>query len=206
MIPAFMAMGWQWLALTLADPNRHVGRVADPPGDPRREPAPPGDDHGHAHLARRRSIVHLVCRGPAERERKKTTSTSRSPPSSWCWCSLAATPRHGSITRPPRLSSCFDMGAKTASVVDVAGTEREVPIDDVHVGDRFVVRPGEKIATDGVVVEGASRDRRVTSGRASRWKSGPGRRSPAQRMTSAAGSSSRRRESAPVPSRRSGVS
>ena len=48
------------------------------------------------------------------------------------------------------------MGAKTASVVDVAGTEREVPIDDVHVGDRFVVRPGEKIATDGVVVEGAS--------------------------------------------------
>ena len=32
----------------------------------------------------------------------------------------------------------------------------EIPIDQLAVGDRFVVRPGEKIATDGRVVEGAS--------------------------------------------------
>ncbi|MFG2905540.1 heavy metal translocating P-type ATPase [Kitasatospora sp. NPDC048286] len=37
-----------------------------------------------------------------------------------------------------------------------AGTEVRIPIADLAVGDRFVVRPGEKIATDGTVVEGAS--------------------------------------------------
>ncbi|WP_316519986.1 heavy metal translocating P-type ATPase [Kitasatospora brasiliensis] len=37
-----------------------------------------------------------------------------------------------------------------------AGVEVLIPIADLSVGDRFVVRPGEKIATDGTVVEGAS--------------------------------------------------
>ena len=36
------------------------------------------------------------------------------------------------------------------------GHEVRVPVDQVVVGDRFIVRPGEKIATDGIVVEGAS--------------------------------------------------
>ncbi len=36
------------------------------------------------------------------------------------------------------------------------GVEGRIPIEELAVGDRFVVRPGEKIATDGVVVEGAS--------------------------------------------------
>ena len=36
------------------------------------------------------------------------------------------------------------------------GREQRVPIAQLAVGDRFVVRPGEKIATDGKVVEGAS--------------------------------------------------
>jgi P-type Cu+ transporter len=47
------------------------------------------------------------------------------------------------------------LGAKDVAVVR-DGVERRVPIGDLVVGDRFVVRPGEKIATDGVVVEGAS--------------------------------------------------
>ena len=73
------------------------------------------------------------------------------------------------------LRALLDMGAKTASVVDVAGTEREVPIDDVHVGDRFVVRPGEKIATDGVVVEGASAiDASLLTGESLPVEVGPG--------------------------------
>ena len=47
------------------------------------------------------------------------------------------------------------LGAKDAMVLR-DGVERRVPVSDLVVGDRFVVRPGEKIATDGVVVEGAS--------------------------------------------------
>ena len=38
----------------------------------------------------------------------------------------------------------------------VGGTERRVPVDRLAVGDEFVVRPGEKVATDGVVVSGTS--------------------------------------------------
>ncbi len=54
------------------------------------------------------------------------------------------------------LRALFELGAKDAAVLDAAGSERRVPIGMLQVGDRFVVRPGEKIATDGVVVEGAS--------------------------------------------------
>jgi Cu+-exporting ATPase len=45
--------------------------------------------------------------------------------------------------------------AKTARVL-VDGEEREVPIQEVKVGDIMIVRPGEKIPTDGVIVEGES--------------------------------------------------
>ncbi|WP_435362930.1 heavy metal translocating P-type ATPase [Haloarchaeobius sp. DYHT-AS-18] len=54
------------------------------------------------------------------------------------------------------LRSLLEMEADTATVVDEDGTEREVPLQDVEVGDRMKVRPGEKIPTDGVVVEGDS--------------------------------------------------
>ncbi len=47
------------------------------------------------------------------------------------------------------------MGAKDVAVVR-DGVERRIPIDQLAVGDVFVVRPGEKIATDGMVVEGSS--------------------------------------------------
>jgi Cu+-exporting ATPase len=50
------------------------------------------------------------------------------------------------------LRSLLEMGAKTARLE----SGEEVPITDLRVGDRFVVRPGEKIATDGRVVDGAS--------------------------------------------------
>jgi len=45
--------------------------------------------------------------------------------------------------------------AKSARIL-VDGVEKEVPIEDVNVGDIMVVRPGDKIPTDGVVVEGES--------------------------------------------------
>ncbi|MFB6297806.1 MAG: heavy metal translocating P-type ATPase [Salinirussus sp.] len=49
----------------------------------------------------------------------------------------------------------LEMEADTATLVE-DGTEREVPVSDVEVGDRLRVRPGEKVPTDGVVVEGSS--------------------------------------------------
>jgi Cu+-exporting ATPase len=49
----------------------------------------------------------------------------------------------------------LELGAKTARVIR-DGEEVEIPVDDVEVGDVMVVRPGEKIPTDGVVLTGES--------------------------------------------------
>jgi Cu+-exporting ATPase len=49
-----------------------------------------------------------------------------------------------------------ELGAKEASLLDADGGERRVPVEQIAEGDLFVVRPGEKVATDGVVVEGQS--------------------------------------------------
>jgi Cu+-exporting ATPase len=48
------------------------------------------------------------------------------------------------------------MAAKTARLISPDGTEAEVPLEDVQVGDHLRVRPGDKVPVDGVVVEGRS--------------------------------------------------
>ncbi|MFE6871823.1 heavy metal translocating P-type ATPase [Kitasatospora sp. NPDC057692] len=53
------------------------------------------------------------------------------------------------------LHALLDLGAKDVAVLQ-GGREVRLPVEHLTVGTRFVVRPGEKIATDGVVVEGAS--------------------------------------------------
>lgn len=53
------------------------------------------------------------------------------------------------------LRALLDMGAKEVSVL-IDDTEHLRPVDSLHVDDVFVVRPGQKIATDGVVIDGAS--------------------------------------------------
>ena len=53
------------------------------------------------------------------------------------------------------LRALGELGAKDAAVLR-DGVETRVPLTQLVVGDQFVVRPGEKIATDGVVVSGAS--------------------------------------------------
>jgi len=54
------------------------------------------------------------------------------------------------------LRKLLEMEAETATVVDEDGNEEEIPLEDVEVGDRMKVRPGEKIPTDGVVIDGQS--------------------------------------------------
>jgi P-type Cu+ transporter len=54
------------------------------------------------------------------------------------------------------LKALLELGAKDVAVLDETGNERRVPIEELQVGDRFVVRPGEKVATDGTVEEGTS--------------------------------------------------
>ena len=87
-----------------------------------------GDDH-HLYLEVASTTVALILAGRYFESRSKR--------------------RAGSALR-----ALLERGASTARVLDDAGNEREVPSADLRVGDRFVVRPGERIATDGVVIEG----------------------------------------------------
>ncbi|MFP3902584.1 MAG: heavy metal translocating P-type ATPase, partial [Acidimicrobiia bacterium] len=73
------------------------------------------------------------------------------------------------------IEALMELGAKDVAVLDDDGVEHRVPVDRLAVGDRFVVRPGEKIATDGVVVEGASAvDRSLLTGESVPVEVGPG--------------------------------
>ncbi|WP_409058355.1 heavy metal translocating P-type ATPase [Streptomyces sp. SYP-A7185] len=54
------------------------------------------------------------------------------------------------------LKALLRLGAKDVTLLRDGGREETVPVGDLRTGDRFLVRPGEKIATDGRVVEGAS--------------------------------------------------
>jgi Cu+-exporting ATPase len=53
------------------------------------------------------------------------------------------------------LRALLELGAKDVAVLR-DGTELRIPVEHLQVGDEFVVRPGEKVATDGVVVSGSS--------------------------------------------------
>ncbi|MFE4050566.1 heavy metal translocating P-type ATPase [Streptomyces sp. YIM B13518] len=54
------------------------------------------------------------------------------------------------------LRALLELGAKDVAVLTPDGGEKTVPVAELRTGDRFLVRPGEKIATDGTVVEGSS--------------------------------------------------
>ena len=57
------------------------------------------------------------------------------------------------------LKSLMKMAPKTAVIVEGEGsarTEKTVPVEDVKIGDRFIVRPGDSIPVDGIVIEGQS--------------------------------------------------
>ncbi|MFC3995631.1 heavy metal translocating P-type ATPase [Nocardiopsis sediminis] len=72
------------------------------------------------------------------------------------------------------LRALLELGAKDVTVVR-GGTERRIPVGDLAEGDLFVVRPGEKIATDGAVEEGTSAvDMSMLTGESVPVEVGPG--------------------------------
>lgn len=54
------------------------------------------------------------------------------------------------------IKSLLGLAPKTARRINADGTEEDVPLTHVHVGDTLRVRPGEKVPVDGVVIEGVS--------------------------------------------------
>ena len=65
------------------------------------------------------------------------------------------------------IRALLDMAAKTARVIRPDGTEEEIALEDVALGDRVRVRPGEKVPVDGAVLEGRSSvDESMISGEA----------------------------------------
>ena len=87
------------------------------------------------------------------------------------------------------LRALLELGAKDVAVLDADGSERRVPIAQLAVGDRFVARPGEKIATDGIVEEGSSAvDQSLLTGESVPVEKHPATRSSGPRRTPAAGS------------------
>ena len=54
------------------------------------------------------------------------------------------------------IRALLDMAAKAALVIRDNGREEEIPLDQVQLGDRLRVRPGDKVPVDGLVIEGRS--------------------------------------------------
>ena len=72
------------------------------------------------------------------------------------WLEARATDRTRDALRGLLSLGAKDVAVERVDPVTRATTEVRIPVDDLVVGDRFVVRPGEKVATDGRVVEGSS--------------------------------------------------
>jgi Cu+-exporting ATPase len=73
------------------------------------------------------------------------------------------------------IRALLGMAPKTARRVNADGSEEDVPLAHVHVGDRLRVRPGERVPVDGVVVEGRSAvDESMVTGEPIPVEKGPG--------------------------------
>ncbi|MCX4908573.1 cation-translocating P-type ATPase [Streptomyces sp. NBC_00878] len=179
MIPALQFDNWQWLALTLAAPVVVWG------GLPFHRAAFTNARHGAATMDTLVSVGTLAAfvwslwalflgdagtAGMAGMEGMRdegfTLTVSRTEGSSAIYLEVAAgvvalilLGRYLEARSKRRagaaLRALMHLGAKDVSVVR-DGRETRVPVDRLAVGDRFVVRPGEKVATDGTVVEGSS--------------------------------------------------
>ncbi|WP_405879866.1 heavy metal translocating P-type ATPase [Streptomyces sp. NBC_01136] len=172
MVPALQFDNWQWLSLTLAAPVVVWGAL------PFHRAAFTNARHGAATMDTLISVGTLAAFGwslwalfwgdagmPGMRHGFALT-VSRTDGSSTIYLEVAA----GVVafillgryleTRSKRragaaLRALMELGAKDVGVLR-DGREVRIPVARLKTGDRFVVRPGEKIATDGTVVEGSS--------------------------------------------------
>ncbi|MEU8005783.1 heavy metal translocating P-type ATPase [Catellatospora sp. NPDC049111] len=173
MIPALQFTNWQWLAFTLATPVAVWGAW------PFHRAAALNARHGAATMdtlislgvlvsygwsawalflggaglpGMTMSLTWLATRGedPGMHLYLEVTTTLTTFLLAGRWFEHRAKRRAGSALR-----ALLDLGAKDAVLLR-NGVEQRVPVARLAVGDLFVVRPGEKIATDGVIVEGSS--------------------------------------------------
>ncbi|MFF0585454.1 heavy metal translocating P-type ATPase [Streptomyces sp. NPDC003781] len=172
MVPALQFDNWQWLSLTLAAPVVVWG------GLPFHRAAWTGLRHGAATMDTLVSLGTLAAFGwslwalffgdagmPGMRHGFDLT-VSRTDGASAIYLEAAAgvtaflllgrwLEARSKRRAGAALRALMELGAKDVAVLR-DGREIRIPVDRLAVGDRFVVRPGEKIATDGTVTEGAS--------------------------------------------------
>ncbi|MGW4671949.1 heavy metal translocating P-type ATPase [Streptomyces sp. NPDC004324] len=172
MVPALQFDDWQWLSLTLAAPVVVWGAL------PFHRAAFTNARHGAATMDTLVSVGTLAAFGwslwalfggdagmPGMRHGFAFT-VARTDGSSTIYLEVAAgvvafilLGRYLEARSKRRagaaLRALMELGAKDVTVLR-DGREVRVPVERLAAGDRFVVRPGEKIATDGTVVEGAS--------------------------------------------------
>jgi Cu+-exporting ATPase len=153
MVPPFGFEGWEWLALALTTP---VWAWA---GWPFHRSALKSLRHGTATMdtlislgttaAYVWSLVALLALEDAE-VYFEVASVITTLILLGRWLESRARRRSGAALR-----ALLELGAKEARLLR-DGAEVSVPLEELAVGDFFVVRPGEKVATDGVVIEGRS--------------------------------------------------
>ncbi|XKK59213.1 heavy metal translocating P-type ATPase [Streptomyces sp. ARC32] len=172
MVPALQFDNWQWLSLTLAAPVVVWG------GLPFHRAAWTGVRHGAATMDTLVSLGTLAAFGwslwalffgdagmPGMRHGFDLT-VSRTDGASAIYLEAAAgvtaflllgrwLEARSKRRAGAALRALMELGAKDVAVLR-DGREVRIPVSELAVGDRFVVRPGEKIATDGTVAEGAS--------------------------------------------------
>ncbi|MFI5064316.1 MAG: heavy metal translocating P-type ATPase [Streptosporangiales bacterium] len=190
MVPAAQFPGWQWLSLVLA------GVVALWGGWPLHRAAWAGLGHGAATMDTLVSVgvmasfgwsLYALLFGGADMPGMRMSYSLTFAPASGhtLYLDVAAGVTAAVLTgryleaRAKRqsgsaLSALAGLAAKTVAVLR-DGTEQRVPVAELAAGDRFVVRPGEKIAADGVVLDGRSAvDASLVTGESMPAEVGPG--------------------------------
>jgi Cu+-exporting ATPase len=174
MVPALQIDGWRWLSLLLATPVVLWG------GWPFHRAAWDGLRHGAATMdtlvslgtlaAWGWSVVALLPGAAAEHLYFEVAAVVTTALLAGRDLEARAKRRAGAA-----LTALLERGAKEASLLDGSGGERRVPVAELRVGDRFLVRPGERVATDGVVEAGSSAvDASLLTGESVPVEVGPG--------------------------------